>query len=617
MFILVVSVLALIVSSIVCVGSASQYEADSYYQSAIVYYNSNDYKNALRNIHLARDIYSELGDTYGLANCDSILSQIDDLLPDSQMAAYYYDIGGDYFLEDQTVLENMEYAKDFAEYAKQYYLLAEDSNGVLRAEDLINRVNQEIQSIRNSRILEANDYYLKAQSAFFDDDYIMAREYAQNASTIYSSIPYPDGISKTSILLASIESKIDSTRQNAQASYNKALDYYVENNFDYALQYAQKAKGFYSMIQDSAGLSKTMTLITKINSEVQQTTEGRKREAEDCKRKAEEYLIAQNYANASEYAKKARDIYSELYAVAYANESLLPEGERYNTKLYSSLLEEVNTLIERIHGEWGVDNMNEQAELYYRRAQEYLIKNQYTEALSYSRKSKELFESLNNIVGLSKADSLVKEVESKISQRQNADSLYTQSLEEYSEANFEDARLHAAQAKNIYDNLWLTNQSSDCTTLLEDIAVGAQKRSDANNYHASAVNYYSTGDYGKAKENAEKAYKLYVEINYKLGIDESGKILADASERVDAEYRQFRNMVIVVAVVLLIGGFLIFTQMRKKKEEVQELEQARIDEEERRRRDREAWEIEKESETKERVEDELRALIEKEREQGG
>ena len=106
-------------------------------------------------------------------------------------------------------------------------------------------------------------------------------------------------------------------------------------------------------------------------------------------------------------------------------------------------------------------------------------------------------------------------------------------------------------------------------------------------------------------------------INYSVGISESKLLLTKSEEILYAESYRFRVTIVVTAIILVVGG--IYLYRRSRKIEVEEIELARKDkeDEEFKRRQAEEWSLTREAEVKEKVEEELRMLIEKEREMSG
>ena len=597
--------------------SSSKYEADSYYTAAGVYFNTGDYKNSLRSIHLGREIYSEIGDDYGVARCNDFLVKIDEILPPVQKANYYYDIAGDYYLQNTTDIVSYTRAKNFAQLAKDIYQQLGDSNNVLKADDIIKGADEKIRIIKESRSQDAERYYLMARSNFFEKNYLIAKTYALNASALYTMVPDEEGISKAATLLTSINEKLNELKQDAIASYDKALDYYTVKDYKNAYYYANASYWLYTATGDMDGISKAKNLVSKINEEAAQTEEEKKRLAQKYINSAEEFLVIKDYEKATEAATNAKNIYSELYAEYYEIEHTLPESLRVNMKFYQNLIWDTDNLIKRISDAEGDAGRKKRAEEYYVKAQEYLIKNEITNALTYANKARSLFFDLKLYVGVSKTDSLIRQINERSKQRQIAEGYYNQSKYSYMIADFENARIQAESSRSIYASMFDINKTNDVDALISLIAEGVKKRDAANNYFNSAKTYFDSKNYESAKEYSKKAYDIYLVINHSVGISES-KVLLDKSEEIlYTEYYRFRNMAILAVVILIVGG--IYLYRRSKKIEVEEIEQVKKerDDEEFKRRQAEEWTLRREAEVKEKVEEELRMLIEKEREAAG
>lgn len=615
--ILLLAAILLVACSCVMVGDMTKYDAESFYKSALSYFESNDFRNTLRSAHLAKDIFTTMGDQDGVSKCNQLITKVDSILTDGQMASAYYDIAGEYFLQENPTVSSFMEAKEFAEYAKDYYTRAGDSEGALRSEDLVSRAQSEINNIRNQKQQEAYTYYKMAQDSFFQEEYPKARRYAINASVIYNEILDENGISRTASLLVSIDVKINETRYNALASYDRALDYYAQRDYDSALRYVSISQQLYTKIEDLDGMTKATGLLTRLNTEVIQFNEQRLRLAQDYYDKAEEMLIIKNYANATDYAKAAREIYMWFYNRALEEEHDLSSSEKVKTKLYASHVKRVDNLIDRINSEWGSEKKREQAEVFYTKAQEYYIQSQLDSALNYAERARSYFTDLNDYIGVNKCESLINSLNSRMADKRQADEYYAKAYSFYKTAEFENSVLYAGKARNLYVKILDTTNTGKVDNLTSMINDGIRLRDEASGYYQQASGYFNSGDYENAKVYSGKAFDIYFQINYTLGLVNSREILNQSTEKINAAYVQFRNTTLTAIAIIIIGGYLIISKLREQKTFKKEIKKEKDKiEDEKRLRERE-WAIRREEETKEKVEEELRHLIEQERGQAG
>ncbi|MBM3309552.1 MAG: hypothetical protein FJY77_04790 [Candidatus Altiarchaeales archaeon] len=594
-------------------SAVTEYDAETFYKSALTYFQINDFRNTLRSVHLAKEIFGDLERQDGVVKCNQLITQVDEILTDSQMASAYYDIAGEYYLQENPTLSSYIKAKEFAEYAKEYYNRAGDGEGLLRSEDLINRARSEINNIQAQREQEAYAYYKTAQSLFLSDDYLNARTYAINASILYNEILSQSGISQTASLIVSIDFRINETKYNALASYDRARDYYVQKEYESALKYAIISQQLSIKIADKDGEAKASNLISTINTEYTQNNEQKLRLAQTYVDRAREMLIAKEYANATDYAKRARDIYSGFYAKAEEKEHDLPSSQQVETALYSSYLKTVDNLMISINSAWGSEKKKEQAEAFYTKSQEYYIQGQLDPALTYVERARSYFTDLNDYIGVNKCDALIVSIKNRMVEKRQADDDYTMALSLYHTAEFENSLLYLNKAKAIYVRILDKPSIEKAENLTASINDGIKMRGEAEVYYQQATRYFNTGDYKNAKEYSEKAYMLYSQINHTLGITSSLDVVSKSSSELEAASTQLRNNVLIAAAIIIIGGYLIVSKLREQKAVVKELEvkKQRIDEETRLKEAE--WAVRRDEETKEKVEEELRKLIEQER----
>lgn len=114
--------------------------ADSYYAKAQTSFGNKDHKNALKNVHLAKRIYSNLTNQRGVSLCSELILHIGNELTPNLMADYYYSIATDlYRSESFGSPESRELTKMFAILARDSYKTAGDNTGVIKSDDLLIR----------------------------------------------------------------------------------------------------------------------------------------------------------------------------------------------------------------------------------------------------------------------------------------------------------------------------------------------------------------------------------------------------------------------------------------------------------------------------------------------
>ncbi|MFH1403530.1 MAG: hypothetical protein ABIH11_04595 [Candidatus Altiarchaeota archaeon] len=601
------------------VSAAFTYEADAMFRAAQTYLESNDIKNSLRSLHIARGIYDKNRNEKAVMRCDEMLSEIDKTVSKSQLAEYYYEIAGDYFIaagSSKCDVDSLQMTIDMAKRGKEAYRVLggiASSQGILKSEDLINSATVELNKCEADKYREAENMFNMAKSQFFLEEYLLAREFALNASDIYSKIPDAQGMSKTATLLGKIDENINQIKINAAASYDKALRLYAAKNLDESMEYAAASQRLYNRIRDEDGYMQASNLISKINDAIGADADRKFREAKKYISDAETYYTIGDYVNATESAKNAKEIYEYFETKAGEREAHLQPSQRVETRLWGNRVKEVNTLLADIQSSWGEVRIRETADLYYKTAQEQMLKNRLNEALAYANNARSLYSDLTDYVGISKTDTLVEQIKTKMQLITQADIFFRSGRSFYNVAEFENAYAETSKAKAIYDDVLDANKSAEAQILLDKIRDGDDKKEEATTHYRKAQAHYEVLDYENALEWAKKANVLYKEINYSIGIVESQTIITESEEYIHEEWVKTRNLMIGAGIVVIIAVVLILKFTTKEKTLEEEAKARRDVEEERSRRREDESALEVEKETKERVEDELRRLIEQER----
>ncbi|VVB54660.1 Uncharacterised protein [uncultured archaeon] len=597
-------------------------EADSMLEQSYVLFDQGDYQNAYRAVYLAHLTYERLSITgQSMYRADNLIRDLNSTISPLQKARYFFNIGSDIYITASSVhatdISTYQDAQFFARQSLATYTELNNSDGKIQAKVLVESIDKAIVEVVSDKKNVAENYYRQATQAFIAEEYTTAKALALNASQVFSQIPDTDGMSKSAALIVQIEEQTQQIKQNAAASYDRALDFYVQGNLPKALESALVAQNFYAKIEDREGISQTQGLITNINRNMNQNIEERKRQAELFYRKAGELLIIKEYANATEAATEAKNIYMELFEKAKIEEGNNPSDRQPQMTYYDSKIKEVNGILTRIRAEWGERKADEQAEIYYSNAQEYLIHNEFDDALSYAQKARGLFASTNNYVGISKAETLINKIGDSMSRSRSGKELVAKAQEAYAVADFENANLYAQQAKGIYEGLYDVNNTDVVKSLLGNITVGFQQREKASEIYKTAKRNFDLGNWENAKFNAQQAYTIFYNMNYTVGAEGAKQILDDSEQKMNDEWVAFRNKAIIA--VAIIAGVLIVAVTRAKKKAELEAEFSAKQKElsTKEKMTQEEMSLKMEDETKKRVEDELKRMIEAERGAGG
>ncbi|MFC2163025.1 hypothetical protein ACFLRF_05030 [Candidatus Altiarchaeota archaeon] len=607
---------------IVLVGLANAafvYEADALYKAALTYMKSQDLKNALKSAHIARDLYGRTGSRSGVKKCDNIINEINNTVQQIQMAEFYYDIAGDYYIvtdASKCDMIHLERTILMAENAKDIFRSiggSAGSQGLLKSDDIVKSAASKKIKCEQDKYMEAENFFNLAKSHYFMEEYLNARSLALNASDLYSRIPDPSGMSKSATLLSEIDKELTKIKINAAASYDKALQLFAVKDLDDALEYAASAQRLYNLIEFEDGYTQATNLISRINTERGQETDKAVSDAKKLIQEAETFYTIRDYFNATASAKKGKKIYTDLYKLAGEEEKGLPDRAKVRSRLYSNYVNEVNRLIKEIQEAWGTVRISETANIYYKKAQEKYLINRLNEALAYANNARTLCIDLKEYVCISKTDTLIEQIKTRMQLRTQAHIFYKNAKGNYNIAEYNRAYTEVSKAKEIYTDMMDFNKTTECNSLIEDIKSGRDQKVIAEEYYSKAENYYDILDYEKALEWAQKSNTIYVEINYSLGAQESQTIIAESEEYLHQEWVKLRNLIIGVGVIVVIVIALYLQYTKKERTAQKELMQKRKAVEARKTRLVEESALKVEEETKSRVEDELRRLIEQER----
>ena len=583
-------------------------EADANFVSAEKYLVEDDYKNALRSAHLARRIYDAAENNDAVRQTDSLINDISAEITQSMKAHYYYEIGEYYFYltEKDKSLDSLEKAIYFTELSRKEYVAIDDKNSAQRAQDIRDRAQDEIDRYFSNEKIKANTFYNIARTRYIEKDYITALSYAENSSIIYSLIPDESGMERTGTLIANIKQKIEEITQNAQSTCDTAMSFYNEADMEQALFFASKCKALYESVVYRPGVLRANDLQTLINEFTEHTISDKKADAAQYYKDAEEAYVRQQFANATDFLRKSRDIYAQLF------DETLPE-DKVAREYYLGLMYDVDLLYNEVSSQWGSDRKTQQAEQFFTQAQQYYIEMHFDEAMTYAERSKNLFDDLQNYVGVSKTKSLIQTITERVNREKNGDENLTSAKHYHSISDFENALVHAKRAKMIYSTLVGSNKSLLADEMLSVINVSMDKKFEASRLYNLAYEQYNSANFDASKESSQQAYDIYVEINYTIGIEESKNLLDQASEKVSAAKAKQRTIILSVVIVVVIIAIVLVKYSRKKKE-VEEA--AKLAEEERSKHDQieaKKWEVKKEIEAGKMAEEKFKEMIAEER----
>ncbi|MBU0762513.1 MAG: hypothetical protein KKD39_05755 [Candidatus Altiarchaeota archaeon] len=597
-------------------STPESFEADSLMKTADVYFRSGDYQNALKSCHLALMSYNRTKDDWGVKRAEGVIFNMESILSSNQLAEIYYNIAGSYYLLDSGNIDGMYKAIYFAEKAKKLYQSiggTVGSSGLLKSEDILNGARKNIESGLNVCIRDAEEQYQNAQTQFFNGNFLKAQIFVTNASAKFISCPYQPGIDKSSELLTSVNSKINTLRAEAKAAYDQAIKAFTQEDYERCVLISSDAKRLYDSIADKEGSISSTSISTQCQERIDNKKDFMRRQADQYKKEAEFFSVIPDCVNATDRAQKAKGILDSMRNEAYEKEKELPVNQRLETRFYESLLMELDAVFKRITTVCTELNNEQTAEEYYRKAQDHYLNNELSDAKSYAENARRIFASLNKFVGLSKTETLLNQINLKSSQMTDADEAMKNAYLHYSVANFNEAIFEVNKANAIYTNIKKGDKAAEAQALIENIKLGMGKLEQANNLFGKSREYMGYDSFDNALAAATNSYTLYKEINYSLGVNESSKLIQIANERIEEKNHEFMMMILFIAAIVVIPGLALYQVMRRRKNIEFDLERRKADQEDMLRRERDMMDLQSKQETKERVDDELKKLIEQER----
>lgn len=149
---------------------------------------------------------------------------------------------------------NYSLALNYSGKAKESFTTVGDNASIGECEVLLEKAKWAI---------SADQYYNKALSDFKSGLYYDAMNYTSLSLELYSKLGFADGVNKTISLNRSIYYSLygEGNLTLAQYFYSKAESYYVNSQFDLAVDYAKNASMYYDFAGDSVGVAKSKILM--------------------------------------------------------------------------------------------------------------------------------------------------------------------------------------------------------------------------------------------------------------------------------------------------------------------------------------------------------------------
>jgi hypothetical protein len=226
----------------------------------------------------------------------------------------------------------------------------------------------------------AKSFYDKAGEYFSNQDYTIAMIYVAKSKDIYLNIRDMEGVTRCDVLIRQINDELKSRKKSdADAQYDMAVAAYGRNDINNSLVFLQSARNFYVELNDSVGVNKC----DSFKQEIEKFMISEKAvTAEFHYARGLNYLSFRNYTEALKEARTARGIYQEI---GYYNGTLL------SSRLITSI-----------------------ADSYYTDAQLQMSIMKFNISLIYAEMAMELYNETKSYDGTAKTELLIQEIRRKM-----------------------------------------------------------------------------------------------------------------------------------------------------------------------------------------------------------
>jgi hypothetical protein len=594
-------------------------EADVFYKTAQDNMKSGQYENAIMNAYRAREGYESDGNIWGVQKADTFIGQVEALLQPAQLADMYYNIAGNYFISYSDNREIMQKVIEMATKARDIYArLGGDTGtgGKLKCESLIQRAMKVRDDQMNICIRKGDEFKQKASDTLYMEQYLTAKAYAVNASETYLQCPYQPGVDTAASILSSVNNKINDMQMQARASYEKAVQFYALNTkegCEQCIQFSGASQELYKKIGDSAGYSTATILATRCTQCKSSNEDEELKQASMYFEEGKQLSIIPDCINATDRAQKAKAIYEKFWNIAQTEEAKLSKNDQIKMNLYNAYLNDVYALMSTITETCNIETMLGVANDYYKQAQDYYLQNNLQEALTYANNAKGLCSQYKNYVCISKCDTLIEQINFRLLQQEEAKNYMKASMDRYNVAELDDALINANRARVVFNGILDRDNVKKADDLIDLIKNATTKLTEGQRQYSIARNALEVKDYDKALPAAKAANENFILVNYSTGIMESDRIIKESEEKIGiANSESLRNK-LFFGTLFVVLGIIIYKYLQRQKTLETTYRNKISDEDEKIRRTKEEWSIKADEETKTKVEDELRKLVDAER----
>jgi len=547
--------------------------ADMYYQQALDEYGNTKCKNASPLAELALNYYDRAHYTEGKDNAAALIIEVNTCLR-NQAYNYYYQ-AFEYYNQGKYTD-----ATDFVSRSRELYSLIPYQQGIDNCDDLIVKINEKVET---SKKVYADSLYYQAEDFFISENYIIAREYTENASKVYAEIGDTAGVEKCTNFLTTVNERITEIEEMANINYGRAQEYYGKggySNYNTALEYVGEAKRLYLRIDNEVGAAKAQELVDVIYNEMSIYETEQNKKAEEYYREGKTCYLTGDYECANSSAAKAHDIYLTFFELAKSTD------DRTKMKAYSEKIDVVDELWDRIKADWGKMSVKDDAEYHYDKAYVLFGSGCFENASERVEKAYELFDSISYSAGMSKCMVLREKIEEGLGNMDDVNLRYISAEGYYRSAEYELATADMKNGSDTLKEMECDEEGMCCygeykrlQELNSSIQEGIAKGEEADNYYAEAERYFELNNYEVSKDYSIRANGLYKEINHSSGISKSEDLISSNKSMLGETERLSDIFSVGIAVVVITMIIFVIMRWRSEKERKEIEERHQVEEE--------------------------------------
>lgn len=158
-------------------------------------------------------------------------------------------------------------------------------------------------------------------------------------------------------------------------------------------------------------------------------------------------------------------------------------------------------------------------------------------ALPLAKEALEIFTDINNTEGAVRCSYIIRVCEGRIGEieakKKLADEYYSIAKKSLDEGDYENAKIHAQMAMEIYAEIGYSYDIIQCDRLIQEIERKKYeiKLEEAHKYYSEAYWHYTNDDYKNSTIYLERAKEIYVELNYSKGIDDCDFLFSEIERK--------------------------------------------------------------------------------------